>query len=259
MGYLRLSLAIGIMAAHMTTRYAMAASCAVWIFYAISGYLMTLLCATRYDNALAFWQNRILRIFPTYWLILAATVWGVVIWGYSESFPLIVLPAPSEWVLLNWQTWWGSFLGPRTIQPSWALTVELFWWGIISLGWIGKNTARYWMALGALITVLGAYPLGPIWFSLWGGMLPFSIGAWAYHNGLLIARDGSWGAMAGALSYPLFLSHYSVGAAVSGLTGLGNGWPLFWASLGPTITLSWLLWRWIDAPVNRFRTSRQLF
>jgi peptidoglycan/LPS O-acetylase OafA/YrhL len=256
MGWLRLSLSLGIMAAHLTFRYSMVASCAVWVFYAISGYLMSLICSTSYKGKfLAFWGGRILRVFPIYWVIMAATTMAIWFLGYSSTFPLLALPIHQEWLLLNVQTWWGGFEGPRTIPPAWALTVELFWWGVISLGWIGKSTARYWMTLGALLTVLGAYPMGPIWFSLWGGMLPFSIGAWAYHNGLSIVRDGPFGAIAGAVSYPLFLSHYSVGAVVAGLTGLGVGWPMFFAALPPTLALSWLLVVAVERPVQRFRSS----
>jgi peptidoglycan/LPS O-acetylase OafA/YrhL len=59
--------------------------------------------------------------------------------------------------------------------------------------------------------------------------------------------------MAGAISYPVFLSHYLVGAVIATASGLVPGWPLFFAAIGPTLALSWLLVVVVERPVQTFR------
>lgn len=247
-------MAIIVSVAHSTGLYSAVASWCVWVFYLLSGYLMTLLCDGTYQGRWSeFWISRLLRIFPTYWVVMAATTLGLWFWGYPQRFPLLALPIPHEWLLLNIQTWWGGFEGPRTIPPAWSLTVELFWWLLISVGALNRRWVLWWMAGGAALAVAGAYPLGPLWFSLWGGMLPFALGSWLYQNGLVIPRDGRWSSVAGAMSYPIYVSHYGIGAVASVILSIPLGWPLFFAALAPTLALSWLLLVAVERPIARYR------
>src|SRR5665213_1487559 len=47
---------------------------AVQIFYTISGFYMAMVLSTRYANSRDFYLSRFMRIFPPYWLVLAATL-----------------------------------------------------------------------------------------------------------------------------------------------------------------------------------------
>lgn len=47
---------------------------AVQIFYIISGFYMAMVLSSRYATAREFYASRILRIFPSYWIVLAGTV-----------------------------------------------------------------------------------------------------------------------------------------------------------------------------------------
>lgn len=53
---------------------------AVQIFYIISGFYMALVLSTRYTSARPFYASRFLRIFPVYWIVLAATMlWSLAV------------------------------------------------------------------------------------------------------------------------------------------------------------------------------------
>jgi peptidoglycan/LPS O-acetylase OafA/YrhL len=78
MGILRLYLALCIVAEHgggqiLPWRMHNGTQ-AVQIFYMISGFYMAMVLSTRYSNPRDFYLSRFLRIFPTYWIILAGTI-----------------------------------------------------------------------------------------------------------------------------------------------------------------------------------------
>jgi len=236
------------MATHATDRYYLVGAIGVTGFYVLSGYLMTLLCDGPYKGRLgAFWVSRLLRVYPSFLVTLILMVGLLWAWG---ALPRIYWPLWSEWLLIVRSGY------PAAIPQAWAITVELFWWVAISLGISAtKKRTLAWAMGGGISVALGAWPTGPIWFSVWGGCLPFAIGAMGYHYGVRLPRDGRRGAIAGALSYPIFLTHYGLGAVASVVAGISTGWQLFFAALPPTLALSWLLWRFVEVPINRFRKS----
>jgi peptidoglycan/LPS O-acetylase OafA/YrhL len=77
MGILRLYLALCVVAAHGSGQvlpWAMHDSNeAVQTFYIISGFYMAMVLSTRYSSPRDFYLSRFLRIFPTYWIVLALT------------------------------------------------------------------------------------------------------------------------------------------------------------------------------------------
>jgi len=77
MGILRLYLALCVIAAHgggQVLPWAMHdGNEAVQTFYIISGFYMAMVLSTRYSNPRDFYLSRFLRIFPTYWIVLAST------------------------------------------------------------------------------------------------------------------------------------------------------------------------------------------
>lgn len=84
MGLLRLLLAISVFTAHASCIDAKVAPAwlspfmAVRSFYAISGFYMAMVIAEVYGKApngpVRFYLNRGIRLFPTYWIVLAATL-----------------------------------------------------------------------------------------------------------------------------------------------------------------------------------------
>jgi peptidoglycan/LPS O-acetylase OafA/YrhL len=77
MGILRLYLALCVVADHGGPVFPWRmhnGSQAVQMFYIISGFYMALVLSTRYSKPRDFYLSRFLRIFPPYWIALAATV-----------------------------------------------------------------------------------------------------------------------------------------------------------------------------------------
>jgi peptidoglycan/LPS O-acetylase OafA/YrhL len=81
MGFLRLLLALVIVAIHskriQNTHLYIPAREAVEVFYAISGFYMALILSEKYTGKRSyslFISNRLLRLMPTYWVVLAMTV-----------------------------------------------------------------------------------------------------------------------------------------------------------------------------------------
>lgn len=254
MGYIRLLLSLLVMAAHLAGFRPDLASWCVWLFYLLSGFLAELAMTTKYTGR-SFFVGRLYRIFPVFWVSALLTLFTFNVWGNPDVFPLISYPLQREWVLLNIQHWWGGFFGPRLMPHAWALTVMLFWWAVMALGGYRGRRLWFWTGAGIAATIAGAYPMSIQWFSLWGGMLPFAVGAWLYRNGLELPADNGLAMMGGAFSYPLYCCHYAVAIPVAHLLGLGIGWPLFFAALAPTLALSWLLVVAVERPVQKFRSS----
>ena len=249
---IRLALALTIMASHLVYVGNEWAGTSLILFYVLSGYSIT-----ARGTGGNFWRGRLLRLWPTYAVIAAIT--QLALWlGWVPGRPYIGLARGWDamaQLLMIVPSWPESALVPAAWMLKWILLGYL-------LMWLGASRTPQRTAVWLLLSLVASifYMARTQSYGLWyqsalAASLATATGSCCYHLGLVLPRDGRWGAIAGALSYPLFLSHYGVGAAVAGVTGLGVGWPLFWASLGPTIALSWLLWRWIDAPVNRFRKS----
>lgn len=81
MGVIRFLLAVAVVFAHMGPLYGfhmMDGRTAVQMFFVISGFYTALILSEKYpagrEGVLLFYGNRFLRIFPSYWLVLAASV-----------------------------------------------------------------------------------------------------------------------------------------------------------------------------------------
>jgi peptidoglycan/LPS O-acetylase OafA/YrhL len=91
MGFLRLWLAIAVYLQHLGAHgwspayYPINGKIAVNSFFIISGFLMQFVIRRNYGGALAFWKSRFLRIYPVYWLVLAASVLFVVLNQYHQE------------------------------------------------------------------------------------------------------------------------------------------------------------------------------
>ncbi|MAE93274.1 MAG: hypothetical protein CL910_01300 [Deltaproteobacteria bacterium] len=165
---------------------------AVFGFYLLSGYLMTLVLTTTYaaswDGLRRYFGNRALRIYPAY---LAFAFLGLSLAALEPELArgvhraIFVPEAPLDWLknlsifgLLNYRP-------PRLVPPAWSLHVELVFYVLMGLGlsrW--RSGALLW--LGASVAYTGyLLQTGADWqaryFSVFAASLPFSMGAVLCH------------------------------------------------------------------------------
>ncbi len=173
---------------------------AVFGFYVLSGYLMTLVMHTNYGYTITgstkYAVNRILRIYPIYWLACLLSILFIEVLGsgYTVKFhEALAIPHDIGSILRNIFLVFPNLEIPRLTPPSWALTVELFFYGCIGLGLSRtKFLALIWLgfavAYHVYVTVAGWGPSN-IYFPIPAAALPFSIGAllFLYRDRLLSA------------------------------------------------------------------------
>ena len=253
LGFTRLILSLIIMAHHASGNSWRGGGSAVILFFVLSGFLHTAGMVERYGFSLkgqiSFLQNRAKRIFPIYWMVLGVSCFALLFWDLNFYRERMLIPTTLwDWlrnILLINPIPRGA---PQPVPTSWALSIEGFWWILIAFG-ITKTKRR---ALTLATASFALYLLDDEWnyFEYAYAGFPFAIGAVLYWHGLRIPKDKSNAAMlAGALSYPIFLSHNLFLAILQSLF-FWWGWPLFFAALLPTIAFSWALLK-IESRITR--------
>lgn len=246
---LRLALAILIMHVHFVSQSRQWGGNAVLLFYLLSGYF-AVVTLQRGTNPWQFWVGRLWRILPTYWVVLASTTAWVSLGEVGLYFYATVgYPSPMEVFALSLQ--------PRAVAVGWVLPVFWFWWGVLAMGAAATMRRTMWLLLVSvgLWLALGIAPGGNNWVSLWAGGLPFALGAALYWMGLQMPTEPRWMRQLGDLAFPVFIVHYPVGAAISTALEMPPSPALFFAALGPTLAISWLLVVAVERPVQSFRSS----
>ena len=165
---------------------------AVFGFYILSGYLMTLIMQQTYGYTLTglrkYTVNRLLRIYPTYWFSVIFTIFLLAVFGQEA---LLMFKNALYWpdTITSWMRNIFIFFPDRQLPiltpPSWALTVELFFYCLIGLGLSKNSTVSVcWLCSGILYHMV-AISLDFGWpnryYTVWAASLPFSIGACIYH------------------------------------------------------------------------------
>lgn len=193
-GILRTLLAMMVLVGHLTNHWQIG-TYAVFAFYIISGYLMTRIMQQRYGYTLrgrgAFAINRVLRLYPLYWLALLLSILVVLAVGEHNALAFNeVMHFPDhtgEWLgiaTMLYIGWFPNEIAPNLVPTTWAITVELFFYLFITLG-LSRTERRVhiWLALSALYTLyVVAFELGwkYMYFPLAAASLPFAIGAQIY-------------------------------------------------------------------------------
>lgn len=161
---------------------------AVYGFYMLSGYLMTMIMQRTYgysvQGAGAYLFNRFLRIYPLYWISIALSL--LLIAWLGESYMAIYHKAmmyPETWkdVLKNVLLLFPNLETARLTPPAWALTVELCFYVLIALG-LSKHRMITLIWLGASVAYhMAALFLGwDRYFSVLAASLPFALGSTLY-------------------------------------------------------------------------------
>jgi peptidoglycan/LPS O-acetylase OafA/YrhL len=239
-GILRLFLALIVMAEHLGPEWWWElhfAHDAVRGFYLLSGYFATMQMVTRYQGQEnTFLKARLIRILPSYWVVLALSLIAVAIWDLSAFHPMMIFPGPIE-LFRNFSLLvaYGGMASLPVVQ-AWALPVILFWNALIAWG-LFKSRNQTFIVL-ALFWMSDRFLHFP-YFSLIGGAVPFAIGGAMYWLRVRLPEDRSRFALwCRQMSYPVLLSHYIIGAIIWQFTGIERGWALFWLSLPIVLMVS---------------------
>ena len=170
------------------------AAYAVFAFYIISGFLMTLIINEHYGFSVrgfkSFWANRFLRLYPAYYA--ACLVSLLVITLIPEDFvtalnsKLIPPDSPFE-IITN-----ISIVGleqkqnqSSLVPPAWALSIEIVYYFLISI-WAGRSKINAIIFLGiGLLYLLAVYSIADSdwwyrYFFVGAASLPFAVGVNIY-------------------------------------------------------------------------------
>ena len=207
---------------------------AVFGFYILSGYLMTLIMHKNYgytrDGVARYAVNRFLRIYPIYWVSCLVSL--LLIYWLGETYVRnfhgsIYYPVDLESILRNIFLVFPSLDEPRLTPPSWALTVELFYYICIGLGLSKSRSLTIgWFVISILYAVV-VNVMGLGWnykyFIIPAASLPFSTGALVYHYReeltSLVERRFASGYLP-AMLFGLMLGNWVVGNYLGTLRGL---------------------------------------
>lgn len=169
---------------------------AVHGFFILSGYLMTLIMVKTYGYSAAgigrFCLNRILRLYPAYWVILAFSILAILWFGEENSTKyrtfMFIPENISQWLQNLTLTYWSTFpttVLPRVSPPTWALTVEILFYALIALGISRSRTLTTAWLLTSMAFMLTTHILGLSYGYrydfVFAGTLAFSLGAMIFH------------------------------------------------------------------------------
>lgn len=167
-------------------------SYAVFGFYILSGYLMTLIMHKNYGYTktgfVKYALNRFLRIYPIYWVSCILTI-ILILWlgdnAVANYKSAMQIPGDLKSIIKNVLLIFPSLGGERLTPPAWALTVELFYYACIGLGLSkSKFITIFWFSASIVYTVtvnLKGMPWDYKYFIIPAASLPFSTGALIFH------------------------------------------------------------------------------
>lgn len=192
-GIIRFLLAWFVVVAHIAQTYKYASALAVYAFFILSGYLMTLIMNERYGYTYSgiarYLINRSLRIYPQYWLVgIAALVFIVFISAEHAAsiHPALRLPGSIYENISNvlifglYPESMGSMA--RLVPQAWALHVELVFYVLIGL-FLGRNIriAAIWFGLSIAYHIAANIYGLPRYSPVLAASIAFSIGSLLYH------------------------------------------------------------------------------
>jgi peptidoglycan/LPS O-acetylase OafA/YrhL len=262
-GVYRTLLAIAVVADHYLPANG-AGTVAVFSFYCLSGFLMTLLMTGAYHGRpVAFLINRVLRLYPMYLATVLITL------GVALLTPMIAgvsIPA-DPLTFMRQLVYWVRFDDPRIVPTAWAVTNEIVFYVLIALG-ISRTLDRTlaWLFISVFLTAYvvandGAADIHNLYSPVIGASIPFALGATLTHLRNRIRLRNPYIAaatlIACVLATTLFMSR-----AGELMTPLDQQWRLIlilYANLVPTVIAIAILyrldnetWRTVDDRIGLF-------
>ncbi|GAC10820.1 acyltransferase family protein [Paraglaciecola chathamensis] len=169
---------------------------AVYSFFVLSGFLMTMIMNESYGYSLDGFKryalNRFLRLYPVYWCLLLLGICIILLIGNEVSgvfHAKMILPNDFASAIANVTMIYPAFepvTYPVRISPAtWALSIEILFYVLIGLG-ISRTRMITLIWLFASMCWVGGNMFQTGSFSTGYGnvlqaALPFSLGAWVYH------------------------------------------------------------------------------
>ena len=270
LGTLRFILAILVVNGHLGTM-AWPAAYAVFSFYVISGYLMTLIMNKKYKYSVSgfklFCLTRFLRIYPPYYVacLISLLIIFLIPGSLTESFnSSIGLPSSLSDIASNFTIFGLDSRSPvRIVPPAWALNIELCYY--IAIGIIlGKNKkiSTVWLIL-SIAYLPALFGLRPDLFGMFyhrystvlDASLPFSVGCCLFHYSEYIqklTRYLSWKALL-IISASFYSSNYIFTYYMHKLQL--NFYPYFYLNI---IASAFLLYALVNIPKKRLTTYKAL-
>ena len=148
----------------------------------------------------SFAFNRLLRLYPSYWAVLVLTLCIVLMYGEERITAyryVIYLPETiGAWIsnlVLIYPSLSPQSILPRLSPPTWALTVELFYYACIGVGITkSKQITLVFCFTSCVCLLLQRIPfVEHSWLhsSLIEGAFPFALGGLLYHYKSVILKE----------------------------------------------------------------------
>jgi peptidoglycan/LPS O-acetylase OafA/YrhL len=195
MGYFRFSLIIAVVYYHLAGQM-IAGPAAVYGFFLLSGYVITLVTAEIYNKGWRskwyFMANRAARVWPTYLACLAVALACMALVGFTTGFyqrEFLFPSSPESWLVQFSIVGLSDFAGERwperILPPAWSLSTEIVYYLIIGLI-TGSSRRLTAAAFGVAIAIsayllFNDYPYRYFYFSIQGPAVAFFTGAMFYH------------------------------------------------------------------------------
>ncbi|MFZ1429555.1 MAG: acyltransferase [Geminicoccaceae bacterium] len=129
------------------------------LFFTVSGFVI-FMSLERKANLVDFWTSRILRIFPTYWLSVAAV----------GALKLLTATAPFGLVLVNATMVQRAFGYPDLVTAYWTLFWELIFYGLVSTSFFLFRGSNKDMDFFLLLFMLLMYAVQVVKMTALGGV-----------------------------------------------------------------------------------------
>jgi peptidoglycan/LPS O-acetylase OafA/YrhL len=233
---LRGLLAVVVLAWHVCAPFGVSwmlllANVAVWLFFLMSGYVLT----RGWDGRIGlFLARRFLRLWPVYALCLGLGYW------LAGVHPV--------WSEFAWYPYIGPNAKPAIDPPAWSLFIEAWTMPLMPLiVWAGASSpARLLLSSLFLFVVALAIPQAIMLILFVGGAF---LARFDFRSRLLETALPQW---LGRISYSLYLSHFLVLAVAVKALGPWGGV----MAVPAAFALGWLVWLFVERP--SIRLSREL-
>ena len=184
-GFYRWIMAVMVVIGHLGPNYLwLLAPAAVKGFFVLSGYIVSYILDTRYLHLAhgipRYCLNRALRVYPAYWAVTIMSAITALALPHLSAQRAITLPPPPDWTT-NLLILGGSSY--QLVQVAWSLRIEMMWWLLIPL------IILKWSETIIALLLIGSCFTATMYFSVWGGALPFILGTLLYHRKRIALPD----------------------------------------------------------------------